>query len=230
MSRGFHWKRERRIDRERDDREIEIYVLDHMPYGNPLDKYPMYRNKPVAQVIGSRYFMLLEVEPYSNIELLTGERMYLDRESKVRRVVGRITYNDLTSNARANLEDVVRRIVLDNESLFVEMFNKAEPINIRLHTLELLPGIGRKSVRAILEEREKRKFTSFKDIQERLKIVDVAKSIVDRIVMEIVGDGEKYFLFVKPLREQAAAGAIYLDIIGKIKGISGGIGHRPPPS
>ncbi|MEM1643146.1 MAG: DUF655 domain-containing protein, partial [Desulfurococcaceae archaeon] len=149
---------------------------------------------------------MLEVEPYSNIELLTGERVYLDMESKVRRVIGRITYNDLTSNARANLEDVIRRIVLDNESLFVEMFNKAEPINIRLHTLELLPGIGRKSVRAILEEREKRKFTSFKDIQERLKIVDVAKSIVDRIVMEIAGNGEKYFLFVKPLREQMAAG------------------------
>ncbi|MEM4055335.1 MAG: DUF655 domain-containing protein, partial [Desulfurococcaceae archaeon] len=134
MSRGFHWRRGRS---DRDDREMEVYVLDHMPYGNPLDKYPMYRNRPVAQVIGSRYFMLLEVEPYSNIELLTGERVYLDMESKVRRVIGRITYNDLTSNARANLEDVIRRIVLDNESLFVEMFNKAEPINIRLHTLEL---------------------------------------------------------------------------------------------
>ncbi|MEM1643147.1 MAG: hypothetical protein QXS70_01955 [Desulfurococcaceae archaeon] len=41
MSRGFHWRRGRS---DRDDREMEVYVLDHMPYGNPLDKYPMYRN------------------------------------------------------------------------------------------------------------------------------------------------------------------------------------------
>lgn len=211
--------RSRRYFRERgfkeENREQSVYVLDYLPFGNPLDKYREYRNRPVAQVIGTRYFTLLEVEPYPGIDLEISERLEIGPESKIRRIIGRISYDDLTSNARGNLEDIVRRIVLENERIFVEFFNKAGPINIRLHSLELLPGVGKKTMKLILEERKKKPFESFNEIQERVKLSDPAKTIVDRVIAELRGE-DKYYLFVKPLRSVLESGAVYLGYLEKL--------------
>ncbi len=211
--------RHRRHFRERGFREElkeeTVYVLDYLPFGNPLDRYREYRNRPVAQVIGSKYFTLLEVEPYPGIDLEVGEKIDLVPESKVRRVIGRISYNDLTSNARSNLEDIIRRIVMENEKIFVEFFNKAGPINIRLHSLELLPGVGKKTMKLILDERKRRPFESFNEIQERVKLSDPAKTIIDRIIVELRGE-DKYYLFVKPPRHVLESGAVYLGYLEKL--------------
>lgn len=211
--------RSRRYFRERgfreENREQSVYVLDYLPFGNPLDKYREYRNRPVAQVIGTKYFTLLEVEPYPGIDLEISERLEIGPESKIRRIIGRISYNDLTSNARGNLEDIVRRIVLENERIFVEFFNKAGPINIRLHSLELLPGVGKKTMKLILEERKKKPFESFNEIQDRVKLSDPAKTIVDRVIVELRGE-DKYYLFVKPPRSVLESGAVYLGYLEKL--------------
>ncbi|RLG82932.1 MAG: DUF655 domain-containing protein [Thermoprotei archaeon] len=211
--------RPRRYFRERgfreEHKEQSVYVLDYLPFGNPLDKYREYRNRPVAQVIGTKYFTLLEVEPYPGIDLEVGERVDISPESKIRRIIGRISYNDLTSNARGNLEDIVRKIVLENERIFVEFFNKAGPINIRLHSLELLPGVGKKTMKLILEERKKKRFESFNEIQERVKLSDPAKTIVDRVIVELRGE-DKYYLFVKPPRFVLESGAVYLGYLEKL--------------
>ncbi len=213
---GFNRRPRERRHRE-EIRESAIYILDYMPYGNPLDKYREYRTKPVAQAIGVNHFTLLEVEPYPSIDFTIGERVELGRESKVRRIIGRISYEDLTSTARDNLEEIIRKIVYENEKLFVEFFNKAGPINIRLHSLELLPGIGKKTMKLILEERKKKPFESFQEIQERVKLSDPAKTIVDRIIIELRGE-DKYYLFVKPSRRQLeATGALYLGYLEKLR-------------
>ncbi len=187
-----------------------------MPFGNPLDRYREYRTRPVAQVIGTKYFTLLEVEPYPGVELAVGEKIELSPESKVRRIIGRISYNDLTSNARGVLEEIVRKIVVENEKIFVEFFNKAGPINIRLHSLELLPGVGKKTMKLILSERKKKPFESFNEIQERVKLSDPAKTIVDRIILELRGE-DKYYLFVKPPRHLIESrGVVYLGYLEKL--------------
>ena len=195
-------------------KEFLVYVLDFLPYGNPLDKYPEYRNKPVAQVIGTRFFTLLEAEPYPGVELYIGEKIDLSPESKIKKIVGRIAYNDLTSTARDNLENIVRRIVEEDEGIFIKFFNKAGPITLRLHSLELLPGIGKKTMKLILEERRKKPFTSFMDIQDRVKLSDPAKTIVDRVLLELRGE-DKYYLFVKPPRFKS--GIIYLGYLEKLQ-------------
>ncbi len=174
-------------------------VLDYMPYGNPSDRHPHHRSRAIAQVIGTKYFSLVEIFPLKNVQLSIGERIPIasSPETPGHPISERITYEDLTSVARDNLPKILRDIVIQKERVFVAFFNVAEPINIRLHSLELLPGVGKKTLMVILEERNKKPFESFDDIQKRTRINDPAKLIVDRILSELQRT-EKYYLFVDP--------------------------------
>ena len=49
----------------------------------------------------------------------------------------------------------------------------------------------------ILEERERQKFTSFKDIADRTSLSNPAKQIALRIIKELQREGVKYYLFSK---------------------------------
>jgi hypothetical protein len=51
--------------------------------------------------------------------------------------------------------------VKDREQDFVTFFNKALSITPKLHMLHLLPGIGKKLMWEILEERNKKPFAEF---------------------------------------------------------------------
>lgn len=191
--------------------EQYVYILDYLELGNPSDIHYEHRNSPFVQCVGTKYFTLLEATPLIGVRIEILEKVDLSYPSKLRKII-LITYNELTSIARANLVEAIRRILIENEKVFVEFFNIAEPINIRLHALELLPEVGRKTMSAILEARSKQKFTSFSDIRERVKI-DPVKVLTDRIIRELEG-GEKYYLFIKP-REP---GGLYLGYLEKLYG------------
>jgi len=108
----------------------------------------------------------------------------------------RIRYEDLTGFAKSELEHAVRKIVEEDEKRFVDFFNKAQPITVRLHQLELLPGIGKKHMWEILEARKEKPFESFEDLKKRVKLMpDPMKIIVRRIMQEIHGS-EKHTIFV----------------------------------
>ncbi len=193
--------------------EEYAYVLDYLPFG-----YPYYvssprapaRRGPVAQAIGEEYFMLLELEPFRGIQLSPRERVYVGRnvadKIRVTRVVRRLTYDELTATAKAELPAVLETIVESKEDFFVDFFNNAEPLTKKMHELELLRGIGKKTLWRILEERKKKPFESFKDIQARAKIPDPKKLIVERIIEELRG-GQKYYLFVVPALPHRESGA-----------------------
>ncbi len=186
----------RRGKRREAFKEPAAIILDFMEYGNPSDRHFMHRSNPVAQAVGTKYFTLIEVTPLPTVRFEIFEKITFGPESKVRKPILVITYDDLTSVSRTNLPEAIKRIILENEKMFVEFFNIAEPVNIKLHTLELLPGIGKKTMRHILEERNRKPFESFEDIRKRAKI-DPVKTLVDRIVAELSGT-EKYYLFIKP--------------------------------
>ncbi len=186
--------------------EEYAYILDFLPYG-----YPYYmttslrqppRRGPVAQAIGEDYFMLLELEPFKGVTLSLRERVFVGRglsdKIKIRRVIRRLTYDELTATAKAELPAVLEMIVESREKYFVDFFNNAGPLTKKMHELELLRGIGKKTLWRILEERKKKPFESFKDIQTRAKIPDPKKLIVERIIEELKG-GQKYYLFVVPM-------------------------------
>jgi putative nucleotide binding protein len=65
-----------------------------------------------------------------------------------------------------------------------------------MHAFELLPGIGKKYMWQIVNERDKKPFASFKEIQERANVPDPVKAIVRRILDELTSD-QKYRIFTR---------------------------------
>ena len=94
------------------------------------------------------------------------------------------------------LENVVEKIVLNREMDFVNFFNTAKPITPRMHALELIPGIGKKYMWKILDERERKPFESFQDLQKRVNIPNPARLITKRVIEELSGES-KYRLFTR---------------------------------
>ncbi|MGE0243119.1 MAG: DUF655 domain-containing protein [Nitrososphaeraceae archaeon] len=152
----------------------------------------------IIQAIGEERLTLLELlgDPSQNFEI--GERVYIGREgrTKIISVLGRLNYNDLSPSARNEIPIAIEKIVDIKEIKFVNYFNNAQPITPRIHGLELIPGIGKIYMKSILTEREKKKFESFNDIQERVGIKDLQKLITKRIVEEISGE-TRMNLFVR---------------------------------
>ncbi|MCL5430403.1 MAG: DUF655 domain-containing protein [Candidatus Marsarchaeota archaeon] len=177
-------------------REEYAIVLDFMHAGKSFSG----RSEPVAQLIGEEWFTLLEAVPKQEVSLKSGERVYIgkDERDKISLIKSRISYNDLTQTARNELQAIVTTIVKDHEKKFVDMFNNAGPLNIREHSLELLPGIGKKHLGAILKAREEKKFADFNDITTRVTLMqDPIKLITDRVIVELMGS-ERFYIFTKP--------------------------------
>ncbi len=123
-----------------------------------------------------------------------------------------ISYRDLSEIAKKNLPEAVKAIIRSNERLFVEFFNIAEPINIRLHSIELLKGVGKKSLKNLIYLRKTKKFESFEDIKKVLK-ADPLEMLSEKILEEVKGEA-KYYLFVEP-RHSGLPYLNYLDAMRK---------------
>lgn len=172
-------------------------VLDYLASG----KADALRSEPMVQLIGESRFTLLEAVPKS-AEIKIGERLYIGKgeRDKIALIKSRIGYNELTETARGELKGTIAKIIKADEKRFIDFFNNASPLNIRMHTLELLPGVGKKHLEAILKAREEKKFESFKDIEKRVSFLqDPAKILTDRVIEELQGDG-RFYLLTRPHR------------------------------
>ncbi|MBS7619252.1 DUF655 domain-containing protein [Candidatus Bathyarchaeota archaeon] len=180
--------------------EEYAYVLDDLPHGRPGIAHPTYHARNIIQLVGESFFTLLEAEPIRNATFKIRERIYIGKSgrSKIYHIIGRITYNDLTSTAKSELPTVVETIITSNEKPFINFFNTSQPVTPRMHSLELIPGIGKKLILQILEQREKKPFTSFEDLQQRVNISDPVKMLARRVLDEL-SSSEKYQLFTRPI-------------------------------
>ncbi|MCK4883855.1 MAG: DUF655 domain-containing protein [Candidatus Diapherotrites archaeon] len=171
-------------------------VIDYMPEGRPLD----YKHEPIVQALGTEFFTTLELIPKPNVKLVIGEKIYIgkDEREKIQYIKGRINYDSLTNNAKSELPVILKKLVLEQEEKFVIFINKSGPLTLRKHTLELLPGVGKKHMLQILDERESKPFENFKEIVKRVTLMpDPQKIFSDRIVEELLGE-TKYHLFTRP--------------------------------
>ncbi|HWY28264.1 MAG TPA: DUF655 domain-containing protein, partial [Candidatus Sulfotelmatobacter sp.] len=115
---------------------------------------------------------------------------------KIDRILTRISYEQLTANAKAEIVPLISELVKTQEKRFVDFFNNSQPVTPRMHSLELLPGIGKKSMWQTVNVRERKPFASYKDIQERTGLSDIPKIISKRIIEELSTDS-KYRLFTR---------------------------------
>jgi putative nucleotide binding protein len=179
--------------------EDYAYILDYMPQGSPAER--SFRHEPTCFAIGSEEFKLFELVPRQGVVTSPGDKVYIGKEMDKREhivhVKRRLSFEELTSNGQSELPHTLELIVLDNEPRFVRFFNEAQPITTRLHTLELLPGLGKKSMWSIIEERKKEKFKDLADLQHRVPTVHgPAKIIAKRITDELSDHEQKYRIFV----------------------------------
>ena len=175
-------------------KDDNVIVLDFLPRGHSTG-----RQEPIAQVIGIKYFSLLEVVVKPDVNLKNGDVIYIgsDKRDKVDHIKRRISIKDLTSFANSELPFVVEKLVNDNQEKFVAFFNNARPISTRLHQLELLPGVGKKHMWDVIKERKNGEFKSFDDIKERIKLMpDPMSSVIKRIMEELEDNNVRYRLFV----------------------------------
>ena len=179
------------------EKEEQAIVLDFLPNGYPFDPRPSHLKTPVVQAIGKKRFTLLELCPKKGIFLQPSEEVYIGegKREQIHHILGRLQYDKITNTGISTLEIVIKEMVKAREKQFVEFFNKAQPITIRMHQLELLPGLGKKHMNAIITAREDKLFESFEDLKHRVKLIpDPEKIILRRILLEMEGK-EKWRVF-----------------------------------
>ncbi len=177
------------------DKEDYVIILDYLPNGYPLERKMM----PIAQAIGEKNLVLLELVPRRGTLLEIGERVYIGegKREKIYYISGRLHREKLTETAKNRLQEFIKKIVNEKEKEFVDFFNNSQAINKRVHQIELLPGMGKKHMREILKTREEKEFESFKDMKERVpNLPDPEKAIEKRIFQELTNQ-ERYNLFTK---------------------------------
>ncbi|MFC6733090.1 MULTISPECIES: DUF655 domain-containing protein [unclassified Haladaptatus] len=173
-------------------------ILDYLPHGKSGDDRPQYQKQAVAYALTEAGFELLELLLTEEADLNIGDRVTVKPRDDQVETVRRVEYDDLTGAGRAELEYVVRDIVDANEQRFVDFYNDAQPISLRLHQLNLLPGIGKKLRNNILEQRKRGPFESFEELEERVKGLHKPKEVlVERILEELHDDDLKYKAFVR---------------------------------
>ncbi len=170
-------------------------VLDYLPRG----KSSSAKTEPIAQVLGTAFFSLLEVVPKR--ELKIGSKVYIgkDKREDIELVKRRIPYKELTSTAVGELAKAVETVVDEDQKRFADFLNLSHAITLRRHQLELLPGIGQKNVFLILDERQKKPFESFEDFEKRVSgMSNTKKAVIRRILTELEDEGEKHHVFTRP--------------------------------
>jgi putative nucleotide binding protein len=177
--------------------EENAIILEYLPNGYPLEKKMM----PIAQAIGEKTLVLLELVPRRGVDLKVGERVYIGegKRDKIYYILGRLHREKLTETAKEQLGEFIKQIVKEREKEFVEFFNKSDAINKRIHQIELLPGLGKKHMQEILKQRHEKDFESFQDMKKRIQnLPDPEKAVEKRIIQELTNI-ERYNLFTNKI-------------------------------
>jgi putative nucleotide binding protein len=184
-------------DSDDDAGEPSAVVLDFLPHGRTEDDRPQYEKEPLAYVLDDEDFRLYELIVDADANISITDRLDLDDAAFVSRYHA-IEYEDLPGGAQSELDYVIEDIVENQEQRFVDFYNEAQPITLRLHQLNLLPGIGKKLRNNILDERKRQPFESFEDLEERISGLHNPKEVlVERITEELREEDLKYRIFAR---------------------------------
>jgi len=175
-------------------KDENIIVLDFLPRGHSGSR----KSEPIAQGIGIKFLSLLEIAIKDETEVKNGNKLYIGEKERneVKYIKGRIKYNELTSFAKKELEYALDKIIEEDEKKFVDFFNNAKPITTRIHSLELLQGIGKKHMWAIIKGRRGKKFESFEELKERIEMLPNPKNMIKKRIIEEFKEKDRHRLFV----------------------------------
>ena len=178
--------------------EDYAYILDVLPEGRP-DGKRRFRREPLVYGLGLEEFKIFDMKRISGASITIGDRCYIGKETEKRtqidHVRARVSFVELTHTAQSELGFVLDEVVRENEEKFIQFYNNAGPISRRYHSLELIPGLGKKTMNLIVNNRP---YSSFKDMEEKVpNFRSPEKYISQRIENEIRESEQKYRLFVR---------------------------------
>ncbi len=173
-------------------------VLDILPEGRP-DGKRRFRREAVVYGLGVEEFKIFEMAPIPGVPVNIGDRVFIGKEAgertQIERVRARVSYTDLTHTAQTELGFLLEELIGEQEEKFIQFYNHAGPISRRYHSLELLPGLGKKTMEAIVAHRP---YASFSDLEAKISnFRQPGKYIASRIEHEIREPDQKYRLFVR---------------------------------
>jgi len=165
--------------------EEHAYVLDFKSRGKSITVRG--RTGVIVNAIGEERLALLEILGVENSTFDVGERIYIGKEgrTKVKSVLGKIDYTKMSILTQNEIPRIIELIVTKNEKRFVDYLNNAQPITPRIHALELIPGIGKTYMNVLIQEREKKLFESYSDMEKRTGFKEPIKHLSQRILEEI---------------------------------------------
>ncbi len=175
-------------------KEEEAIVLDIVSSGSS------FKDNELVQAIGFTTYSLFELVPKQDAIVKVGQKVYIGEGKRDEiQYIKRVLYFDkLSSSASSELLFTIMDIVEEKEEEFVNFINNAGPISLRMHSLELIPGIGKKHLTALIEERYVKPFESFADIKQRLPFLsDPVKALSQRIFEEVKGETDHKFFAQK---------------------------------
>tara|TARA_Y100000310_G_C20682837_1_gene817051 strand:+ start:474 stop:1034 length:561 start_codon:yes stop_codon:yes gene_type:complete len=180
-------------------KEEKVVVIDFLKHGHSeSSQNRFHRREPVILAIGKEHFILFELVPRDDVAVKQYDELYIGEgeRAEVKFIKGTLFFDKLTQTAKTELPHVLKTLIATQESRFVDFFNNAGPISLRSHSLELLPGVGRKHTAQILDERSKAPFASFEDFKKRVTSVsNPEKVVIDRIISELKG-ADRHRIFV----------------------------------
>ncbi|MCL5420621.1 MAG: DUF655 domain-containing protein [Candidatus Parvarchaeota archaeon] len=168
------------------------YVLEYLPFGLPDSK-----DRKAEAIILTDSLGLLLVALKKDVAVEAGAKVYIgeNKREEVHHIIQRTTPDKLNGNGMQMLTEKINSIVTENEEKYIGIINKLGSVNVRLHSLSLIPGVGKKMVQKILDERNKGEFKSYSDFDERVGFASgIARSIAERIEEELE-NRDKYKIF-----------------------------------
>ncbi len=177
-------------------REENAFILDYLEHGYPFDTATL--KTPIVQALGMNHLSLLELIPKKGVQLQPLQEVYIGegKREQIHHTKGRIPIDKLTATAHSNLPHAIEAIISRDEKRFVDFFSKAQPLTMRMHQLELLPGMGKKHMWEVIEARKEKPFENFDDLKKRVKLLpDPRQLVIKRIIQELEGK-EKWRVFV----------------------------------
>jgi putative nucleotide binding protein len=82
------------------------------------------------------------------------------------------------------LLDVIKDILTENPKPSLTFYNRAGPVSLKFHAFQLLPGIGVKKAKKMMQSRTSMGWFSFEEVDEACEI-DSLQLISERLVEEL---------------------------------------------
>lgn len=187
-------------DSESEEAARRAVVLDYLPHGRSDDDRPQYRRSAVGYALDTEDFHIYEFALADDASVSIGDEIVVEPLGEAEDIdhVRTVDIGELPSGAASELEYLIDDLLENEEERFVRVYNEAGPITLRLHQLDLLPGIGDKLRDGILDERKREPFEDFEDVAERVDgLHDPADVVRERIFEELRGEDLKYRLFAR---------------------------------